>query len=110
LPYIYFKRAKKDIKKGRVGLLSEGLLKVSFYFIPVDHVPPSRYIVRSAVLVLEIISMFPYVKTQKRDDFFCLPLRPRTCLVRHGYELDAICILVVYEPAPAASLYCDTIL
>src|ERR687895_1207761 len=102
--------AKKNIKKGRLGLLSEGLLKVIFYVIPVDHIPPSRYIVCSAVLVLEIISVLPYVKTQKRDDFFCLPLCPRTCLVRHGYELDTICILVVYQPAPAASLYCDTIL
>src|SRR5687767_835099 len=99
---------KKNIKKGR--LLLKGLLEVSFYPLPVNHIPPSRYIVRSAVLVLEIIGMFPYVKTQKRGHFFCLPLCPRACLVRHGYELDAICILVVYEPAPSASLYCDGLL
>src|ERR671915_981680 len=108
LPSINFKMAKKIQKRGE--LLLKGLLKVSFYFVPVNHIPPSRYIVRSAVLVLEIKGMFPYVKTQKRGDFFCLPLCPRACLVRHGYELDASCILVVYEPAPSTSLYCDSLL
>jgi hypothetical protein len=47
----------------------EGLLKPSFYIIPVEHIPPSRYIVCAAVLVLEIVSMFPYVKAQQRDEF-----------------------------------------
>src|SRR5215211_386605 len=99
----------KEIQK-RIESLLEGLLKASFYFIPVDHIPPSRHIVCPAVLVLEIVGMFPYIKTQKRDDFFCLPLCPRACLVRHSCELDAICILVVCEPSPTASLYSDSVL
>src|SRR6266511_75961 len=108
--YIYIKISikKRRIRKGE--LLLEGLLKPSFYIIPVDHVPPSCYIVCAAVLVLEIVSMFPYDKAHQWNKFFCLPFCPRACLVRHGYELDAFCILVIYEPAPAASLYCHRIL
>ena len=63
LLYIWSKQAKKR-KQKRGGLPLEGLLKVSFYLIPVDHIPPSRYIIRSAVLVFEIVGMFPYIKTQ----------------------------------------------
>ena len=31
------------------------------YIIPVNNIPPSRNVVRSFVLVFEIICMFPYV-------------------------------------------------
>jgi hypothetical protein len=63
LLYTYFKVVKKGTKKNKESSLLEGLLKVSFYFIPVDHIPPSCHIVCPAVLVLKIIGMFPYVKT-----------------------------------------------
>ena len=57
------KSSKKDTKKDIESSPLEGLLKVSLYLIPVDHIPPSCNVVRPAVLVLEIVGMFPYVKT-----------------------------------------------
>jgi hypothetical protein len=58
----YFPMAKKEDPEKIVSFL-KGLLKVSFYLIPVHHVPPSRHIVSPAVLVLQIVGMLPYIKT-----------------------------------------------
>ena len=60
--YIYIQKISLKTEEKGLELLLEGLLKSSFHVIPVDHVPPGCYIVCAAVLVLEIVSMFPYVK------------------------------------------------
>jgi hypothetical protein len=47
----YFSMAKKEDPE-KIESFLEALLKVSFYLIPVHHIPPSRHIVSPAVLVL----------------------------------------------------------
>src|SRR5579859_6006619 len=47
-------------------LAATALLVATGDLVPVDHVPPGREIVGSAVLVLEIVGVFPHVVAHHR--------------------------------------------
>src|SRR6185312_11965580 len=73
------------------------LLVASPDLLPVHDVPPGRQIVRSAVLVLEVVGVLPDVNPEQRR----VAVRDRRVLVRrrvHGQPGA-----VVDEPRPAAS-------
>ena len=44
--------------------------KTTLHFRPVHHIPPVRHILRAAVLILQVIGMFPDVNPHQRDHPF----------------------------------------
>src|SRR5437764_9676198 len=65
---------------------------------PVDHVPPRRDVLRPAVLVLEVVGMFPDVEAEDRR----APLHERAVLVGRGLDAQRSAA-VQGEPGPAAA-------
>src|SRR5260370_10153681 len=47
--------------ENQVTLATAALLVATSNLIPVDHVPPGREIVGSAILVLQVVGVFPHV-------------------------------------------------
>src|SRR5579862_8236508 len=47
------------------------------YKLPIHHVPPRADVVRTSVLVLQVVGMLPYIKAKERD----FALRDRSVLV-----------------------------
>src|ERR1700683_1701299 len=58
----------------------EGLVAV-IHFFPVDHVPPGGQILRSAVVVLEIVGVLPDIVAENRD----MTLGDRVVLIWRGH-------------------------
>src|SRR3954469_1312991 len=67
------------------------------YSGPVNRVPPRGEIVRPAILVLQVVGVFPHIHTE--DDL--LPFHDRLILVCRA--LDAELSAVINEPCPAAA-------
>src|SRR5947209_18525216 len=65
---------------------------------PVDHVPPRRDVLGPAVLVLEVVGMFPDVEAEDRR----APLHQRAVLVGGGFDTQRAAA-VQREPGPAAA-------
>src|SRR6266702_648597 len=60
---------------------SSALRSVIFrHRVPVDHVPPGLDVIGPAVLVIEIVSVFPNIETEDRR----VPVHQRAVLVRSG--------------------------
>src|SRR5881394_633977 len=71
--------------------------------IPIHHVPESRYVIRAAILIVEIVGVLPYVQAQKRraaDAGGCLA-HQRAVLV--GRRTDREFAAIDDEPSPTAA-------
>jgi len=55
-----------NLKNEKNYLLSFTCSKTSCYGVPIDQIPKSGYVVGTAILVMQIISVFPNVQTQNR--------------------------------------------
>src|ERR1043166_8768038 len=66
--------------------------------VPIYHVPPCFDVIGSAVLVLEVVSMFPNIEADNR----CVAIHQRTILIRrrHHFEFTA---LIFDQPNPTAA-------
>src|SRR3954468_9217235 len=67
-------------------------------FVPVHHVPPRLDVVRTAVLVVEIIRVFPDIDAEE----WCVPFHQRAVLVRCRSHLE-LPALVLDQPGPPAA-------
>src|SRR5437773_5806743 len=76
--------------KGRSVILGDG--------VPVHHIPPSFDVIRPAVLVVEIIGVFPNIKAKH----WRVPVHKRTVLIRGRDDLE-LSVLVLDEPRPTAA-------
>src|SRR5712675_133274 len=61
---------------------------------PVYNVPPSGEVLGSAVLILQVICVFPNVHAHHRE----FALHQRTVLIRRGYDVDLATAL--HQPRP----------
>src|ERR1043166_1788002 len=79
-----------------ISRLSSGI--ILRHRVPIHHVPPRLDVIGAAVLVLEIIGMFPNIESMNGR----VTLHERAVLVRRGdhFELAA---LVFDQPNPAAA-------
>src|ERR1043166_3227499 len=66
------------------------------YLSPIDHIPPRRDVVRSPVLILEVVGVLPHVEAQQGS----LALHERTVLVRRAEHVEPVARQG--EPRPAA--------
>src|SRR5436853_388675 len=78
-----------------------GLVEAPRHLVPVDHVPPRLEVVRTLVLVLEVVGVLPDVDADQRR----LARRDRRVLV--GRAGDHEPRPVVHEPRPAAAELAD---
>lgn len=69
---------------------------------PVDDLPDGLEVVGAGVLVVQVVSMLPHVDAEQRHN---VAESGSGVLVRRGGDLQALKVLVVHEPAPAAALY-----
>src|SRR5262245_6022066 len=67
--------------------------------IPIHHVPPGGNVLRSAVLILEVVGVFPDIQTEQGD----AALAYGRILVGRGFELQFLS--VEHQPGPPASEY-----
>src|SRR5712692_7015866 len=88
--------------ENQVMLAAAALLVATGNLIPVDHVPPGREIVGSAVLVLQVVGVFPHVIAHHGIQ----TTHQRAILIgrRNDRKLAA---LVEYEPRPAGAKTLD---
>src|SRR5579872_4005887 len=77
------------------------LPKSLVHFGPVDHVPPRADVIRTAVLILQVVRVLPDVDAE--DDL--LAFHQRAVLVRAA--LDGELAAVVDHPRPAAAEAAD---
>lgn len=68
------------------------------HFIPVDYIPESGDVVRTFVLVVQVVSVLPYIQTQNRSQTF----EERAVLVRCASD-GQFTIFTNYEPSPAGT-------
>src|ERR1017187_635825 len=68
-----------------------------FDCLPVDYVPPGRQVVRTAVLILQIVGVLPHVAAEHG----VLAFHDRTVLVRGRSDLDTGRRL--QQPSPAGT-------
>ena len=73
------------------------LRKLLVHEVPVYQVPPGRNIIRTPVLILQVVGVLPHINAKKRQ----LSIRDRRILVgrRENFELSIFC----REPRPAAA-------
>src|SRR3954449_6445337 len=79
-------------------LATPGRLEIFADLRPVDHVPPRRDVLRPAVLVLEVVGVFPDVEAEDRR----APLHERAILVGRGLDAQRAAAIQC-EPGPAAA-------
>ena len=70
--------------------------------IPIDHVPEGFHVFCSTILVLEIVSVFPYVDA---DNWSLFAARFRDWTVLIGCGCDREFFAISHEPSPTASEY-----
>src|SRR3954453_19836479 len=73
-------------------------LVTTVHCIPVDHVPPGGEVVRSAVLVLQVVGVFPYVVAEDRE----VAVRQGVVLVG-GADDRELAVAARDEPGPATA-------
>src|SRR5581483_5473902 len=100
-------------KVGRLGALSRPAspalpappalpaLEPFVHFAPVDHIPPRVNVIGPAILVLQVVRVFPHVDAEHD----LLVLHQRAVLVRGA--LDGDFAAVVDDPRPAAAEAAD---
>src|SRR4051794_10586787 len=86
----------KSSGKNRVRFLEH--TEIFFGLAPIDHIPPRVDIIGPLILVFQIISVLPDIKTQYRGVFF---------IVHHGAVLvrrttDMKLAVIAAQPDPAA--------
>ena len=69
------------------------------YFIPVYDVPERRYVIGAAVLILQVIGMFPHVHTEDRNALRFGDVHERVVLV--GSRSDDELAVLSDEPCPS---------
>src|ERR1039458_7900615 len=72
-------------------------VKPVFDCLPVHYVPPGRQVIRTAVLILQVVGVFPNVAAEHD----VLAFHDRAVLVRGGGDLDTGRRL--YQPCPAGT-------
>src|SRR5580698_7071613 len=72
-------------------------VEARFYFRPVYDVPPGRHVVRTAILVFEVIGVFPHVQAHHR----ILTLHNGAVLVGRGDDVDLAAGL--HQPRPTGT-------
>src|SRR5437762_7922654 len=65
-------------------------------YIPVNDIPPSSEIIRTTVLIFEIVGMFPHIIAQNRE----VAIRKRIILIGSASDGE-IAGLVENQPGPA---------
>ena len=68
--------------------------------IPVHQVPEISNVIRTTILLINIIGMFPYIDAHKR----CLALADGVVLVGRGYDFKIA--LIQNQPGPSAAKTC----
>src|SRR5689334_14688322 len=74
------------------GQLSEFLR----HGIPIDHVPPRGHVVRTLVLVLQVVRVLPDVESEQR----LLTFHQRIVLIRRARDRE-LAVALVDQPRPA---------
>src|SRR5882724_1603201 len=74
------------------------LFELLIRFVPIHQIPPSGDVFRAAILILEIVSVFPDVQTQ--DGF--LAVHERAVLIRGGQNLE-FRAAALDEPSPSGT-------
>src|SRR5438876_8794895 len=77
-------------------LTTAGTCVATGNLIPVDHVPPGIEVLGTAVLVLEIVGVFPDIIAHDREQ----SIRQRAVLVSRGHNRE-FAALVKDQPCPA---------
>ena len=67
--------------------------------LPVDHIPDGAEVLCLAVLVLQVVGVFPCVNSEDRAE-----LADNRVLVRIGADLKRASLGILYKPGPAGSL------
>src|SRR5690349_1886658 len=67
----------------------DGLVEALLRFVPAEDVPPGGHVIRPAVLVFQIIGVFPYIKAEDR----LLAFHDRVILVGGGEDGELAAIL-----------------
>ena len=92
---------------GNSNVVGNHIVKVLIHLVPVHNIPPVGNILRSPVLVLQIISMFPNIQSQNRKhDLITHTLHKRVVLIGRSDNLDLVSLEVDREPHPSTSEYC----
>src|SRR3954465_3677131 len=76
-----------------ISALGESLL----HFLPIDHVPPRRDVIRPLVLVLQVVGVLPHIESHDR----LLTFHQRVVLVRRAGDREFAAL--VDQPHPARS-------
>lgn len=84
--------------------LSLGLGKSLGYILPVDDLPDVLQVVRSHILVLQVVGVLPHVNTQQRDQ---ASGGLEGILVGSGGDSQSLVGLVPTQPAPSRTLHTD---
>ena len=66
--------------------------------VPVYDIPPRFDVIGPAVLIIQVIGVFPNVEAEK----WCISVHERTVLVRGGYDLK-FSTFVFNQPRPTAA-------
>src|SRR5210317_1415026 len=91
---------------GNTSLLACNICIVLRYLVPIHNIPPVRYILRPTILVLEVVSMLPNIKTKNREhDFIGNSLHQWVVLVRCSNELQSITTSA--DPHPSTTKECS---
>ena len=78
-----------------------GLGKAMCNIIPIDNRPYGLEVVRTQILVLQVVGVLPNVNPQERNK---TAMGQQWILVRCGSELDTFSCRIVSEPGPSTTL------
>jgi hypothetical protein len=80
---------------GHIGMVRNNVGTVLRHLVPVHHVPKVAYVFRSAVLIFEVVGVFPYIESQNGEHDFVgstIALHERIVLVGRTDQLEFVAL------------------